>query len=116
MIGAFWDGEGSTNEVQAYEFGQGPPSSRWLEDGSYLRLKNIALGYTFNKSLLENSGIDRLRIYISGTNLWTLTNYSGFDPEIDSNAYASKGDILKGYDYGGYPTAKTYTVGINLSF
>ncbi|QHT71472.1 TonB-dependent receptor [Rhodocytophaga rosea] len=88
-------------------------SSRFVEDASYLRLKNLTLGYNFPASLLEKIKLSNARIYVSGTNLWTLTDYSGYDPE--GNAYGGTTNIV-GVDFGGYPQAKTYTVGLNLGF
>ncbi len=80
-------------------------SDRLVESGSYLRLKNIQLGYTLPKKITEKAGISRCRFYLSGSNLLTWTNYSGYDPEVGS-----------GIDYGNYPQARTYTLGVNLDF
>lgn len=108
----YWNGEGSSNTMQAAGNGPGMMSSRFVEDGSFMRLKNIALGYTFPKSLIQSWHIDNLRIYLSAQNLITITDYSGYDPEINSRS----GNMLLGYDFGGYPTAKTFTVGLSLNF
>ncbi len=89
----------------------GVPNSYYLEDGSYLRLKSLILGYTVPSEKLRRIGIDKLRIYIQGANLFTITKYSGLDPELsgDNNAF--------GIDYGNYPNnQKNYNVGINLTF
>nr|WKN34624.1 TonB-dependent receptor [Tunicatimonas sp. TK19036] len=88
-------------------------SSRFVEDASYLRLKNVTLSYNLPSSILERIRLSNLRIYVSGTNLWTLTNYSGYDPE--GNAYGQTTNIV-GVDFGSYPQAKTYTVGLNIGF
>ncbi len=88
-------------------------SSRFVEDASYLRLKNITLGYELPADAIARIGVSRLRIYGGATNLFTITDYSGYDPE--SNAYAGSTNIV-GIDSGTYPLAKTYTVGINLGF
>jgi TonB-linked SusC/RagA family outer membrane protein len=79
-----------------------------LEDGSYLRLKNVTIGYTLPKSLMTKIGIPDLglRVYVSGENLLTFTQYTGFDPEV--------GNL--GLDAGTYPIARTFTFGINLNF
>jgi len=88
-------------------------SSRVIEDGSYLRLKTLQLGYTFSKKGANKiKKIQSFRIYASGQNLLTFTNYSGYDPEV--NAYASA--LTPGFDYSVYPRAKTMTIGINLNF
>lgn len=87
-------------------------STRLIEDGSYLRVKNVTLGYTLPAQVVESVGIRSLRIYFTATNLFTLTNYSGYDPEVST--YNNLGSI--GADYGTYPTSKTYLFGINLGF
>ena len=89
-------------------------STRFLEDGSYMRLKNITLGYTFDT---KTWGIDRLRLYASVSNVFTITGYSGFDPEMTVSANSSsEGDRANGIDWGTYPAARTYTFGVNLTF
>lgn len=80
-------------------------SDRFLEDGSYLRLKNLQLGYTLPRNLSEKLQISSLRIYVSAQNLLTFTSYSGYDPEVGG-----------GVDYGNYPQSRTYMLGVNLSF
>ena len=87
-------------------------SSRFVEDGSFLRLKNISLGYDFDSSVLKKLGIGSARVYVSGQNLLTVTNYSGVDPEV---GYRSS-NVNLGLDYDSYPNTKAYTVGINLTF
>jgi TonB-linked SusC/RagA family outer membrane protein len=88
-------------------------SSRFVEDASYVRLKNITLGYNLPGTVLKKIGLANARLYVSATNLWTLTDYSGYDPE--GNAYGGTTNIV-GVDFGGYPQAKTYTVGLNFGF
>ena len=89
-------------------------STRFLEDGSYLRLKNLQLGYTFKTS---KWGVERLRLYLAATNLLTFTKYSGSDPEMTVSANAAgEGDRANGIDWGTYPAARTYTFGVNLTF
>lgn len=88
-------------------------SDRYIEDGSYVRLKNVQLGYTFGESLVERFSMSNLRIYVSSDNLFTLTDYTGFDPEIGN----FNGDPLQaGVDYGAYPQARTIIAGININF
>jgi hypothetical protein len=90
-------------------------SSRFLEDGSYVRLKNLQLGYTFK--LPESWNISNLRVYFAATNLFTITGYDGLDPEMTvSTNSASEGDRANGIDWGTYPVAKSYTLGLNLTF
>ena len=79
-------------------------NDRLVEDGSYLRLKNVQLGYTLPTTLVRKAKIEKIRIYVSATNLWTLTDYSGFDPEVGG-----------GVDYGNYPQSRTVTFGLNLN-
>lgn len=107
-----WEGEGTSNTIQAPGESIGPCSSRFIEDGTYVRLKNISLGYTLPTNVTSRWGISNLRVYVSGQNLFTITDYSWYDPEINSRS----GNIMLGCDYGGYPTSKTFTVGVNLSF
>lgn len=90
------------------------PSSRYLDDGSYVRLKNIVLGYNFPKELLSKIKLQSLRIYVQATNLATWTKYKGWDPELNSDAFS--GNITQGYDFYAAPQAKTVTFGINVGF
>jgi TonB-dependent starch-binding outer membrane protein SusC len=86
-------------------------SDFYVEDGSYLRLKNIQLGYTLPQQLSQKAKIERLRIYISAKNLFTFTNYTGFDPEVGETTI-----LERGFDRGTYPQSKLYTIGVNVSF
>jgi len=90
-------------------------SSRYIEDGSYIRLKNISLGYTFKKSVLKKLHLENLRIYANIQNLWTITGYNGYDPEIGANTQDATG-LVYGLDNGRYPSPTTYSLGLNLSF
>lgn len=92
-------------------------SSRWIYDGSYARLKNLALGYTFPKASLDRYRISRLRIYASAQNLLTFTKYEGYDPEVNyQSASGANSNRNLGIDYASYPNAKSYTVGLNVGF
>jgi TonB-linked SusC/RagA family outer membrane protein len=88
-------------------------SDRYIEDGSYLRLKNLILGYTFQPNVLRRLHLTNLRIYANVQNLFTLTKYSGFDPEIGVSTASPN---VYGLDNGRYPSPQIYTVGLNLSF
>lgn len=90
-------------------------SDRYIEDGSYIRLKNIALGYNFPKHLLNNVHLESLRIYVNIQNVYTLTNYSGFDPEIGASTASSTGNVY-GLDNGRYPSPQVYSFGLQISF
>lgn len=85
------------------------PNSYFVEDGSYLRVRNIQLGYSLPTTMLDRVGLDRLRLYVQGANLFTITNYSGVDPELTGSATAF------GIDEGAYPTPKQIILGVNLS-
>ncbi|HSP11589.1 MAG TPA: TonB-dependent receptor [Salegentibacter sp.] len=85
------------------------PNSYFVEDGSYLRAKNVTLGYSLPESFLERIGVDRLRLYVQASNLFTITNYSGVDPELTGTATAF------GIDEGAYPTPRQFIGGINLT-
>ena len=87
-------------------------SSRVIEDGSFLRLKTIQLGYNISSALLKRINISSLKLYASAQNIITWTKYTGFDPEV--SAYNSA--LTPGFDYSVYPRAKTVTVGLNISF
>jgi TonB-dependent starch-binding outer membrane protein SusC len=93
--------------------GQRILSSFHIEDGSYLRIRNISLGYTLPATLTERAYIKKAKIYVAAQNWITFTNYKGFDPEVSRFGTSS---ISQGMDYGGYPTAKTILVGLNLKF
>ena len=108
-----WTGEGTSNRIPRYVQGDGynwQSSDLLVYDGSYLRLKNIQLGYTLPKSLTRKVFVSSLRVYVAAENLLTFTKYHGFDPEISS------GGTSLGIDYGVYPQARTWTVGFNLAF
>jgi TonB-dependent starch-binding outer membrane protein SusC len=91
-------------------------SDRFIEDGSYLRLKNLSIGYTVSSESLKrisNNVVSRLRVYVSSQNLLTFTKYSGYDPEVASKFYNL---LNNGIDYGQYPQARTVLFGVNLGF
>lgn len=88
-------------------------STRFVEDGSYLRLKSLTLAYNINPKKLERMKIQKLSLYVTGQNLLTFTKYSGFDPEV--NAFGRSATEL-GIDYGTYPQSRTITFGVNVEF
>ncbi|MEL6986898.1 MAG: SusC/RagA family TonB-linked outer membrane protein, partial [Bacteroidota bacterium] len=88
-------------------------SDRFVEDGSYIRLQNVTLGYNFPASLCKKLRITNFRIYASAQNLFTITDYSGYDPEIGS---FNQNPLLNGLDNGRFPVARSFTFGANLSF
>jgi len=88
-------------------------SDRFVEDGSYLRLQNVTLGYNFPKRIMNSLNIGSIRLYASGQNLFTLTNYSGYDPEIGS---FNQNPLISGVDNGRFPIARSVTFGLNVNF
>lgn len=88
-------------------------SSRFVEDASYLRLKNVTLSYTLPSYMLENTAIKNVRFYANATNLWTLTNYKGYDPEGNAFGYTTN---IVGVDSGNYPQTRSYTFGVQIGF
>lgn len=106
-----WTGEGSVTDVPRAVFGDpnknARPSNRFVEDGSYVRIKNVTFGYTIPATAAKRVALTRARVYVSAQNLFTLTNYSGNDPELSSPT---------GIDLNVYPQARTFSVGANLTF
>ena len=90
-------------------------STRYIEDGSYLRIKNITLGYTFPKTVLQKVKIDNVRVYMNIQNLYTFTKYTGFDPEVGASTQDSSG-LTFGVDNGRYPSPMTCSFGLNITF
>ena len=88
-------------------------STRFIEDGSFLRIKNITLGYNLPKNIGKRLKVQNLRIYLSSQNLHTWTNYSGYDPEVGSY---NQNPLINGVENGRYPIARSYTFGVNVSF
>ena len=96
------------------------PSTRFLEDGSYFRIRNITLGYNF-KSLIHRADISDLRLYVTAQNALTFTKYPGLDPEIQANSNDTRGlglssDLAVGIDWGTVPAPRTLIVGFKLGF
>lgn len=117
-----WQNVGDVTDVPRVETNGSTNNSRisshYVEDGSYIRLKAITIGYDFSKNLLDRIGISGLRVYATGENLFTITDYSGFDPEVnayggDSNA-GVRNQVL-GVDYGTYPQTRNIIFGIRAS-
>lgn len=92
------------------------PSSYYVEKGSYLRARNLQLGYNLPSAGLNKVGIERLRVYVQAQNLFTITKYSGLDPEITLSNFGSGGDRSIGIDFGAYPAPKTFLLGLSIGF
>ena len=111
----------SNPDTKMSRAGQGLPynnrqtSTRYIEDGSYLRIKNIVFGYTLPKNWLRKVQLENVRVYANIQNLCTITKYTGFDPEVGINPQDASGNTF-GYDQGRYPAPRLISVGLNLSF
>jgi hypothetical protein len=100
------------NNNRRYNLGA---NDRYVEDGSYLRVKNITLGYTLPKSICKKLYVDNLRVYCNIQNLLTFTKYEGYDPEIGASTADTNGYVY-GLDNGRYPSPTVYSFGLSLSF
>jgi hypothetical protein len=112
VLGA-WTGPGTSNSEPIASYGGNNylPSDKFIQNGSFTRVRNVTLGYTLPSGLTQKIAISQLRIYIKGSNMYTLTKFTGYSPEIGS------GDVLSsGIDYGNYPVSSVYSFGINLTF
>ncbi|WP_462253183.1 SusC/RagA family TonB-linked outer membrane protein [Ekhidna sp.] len=104
------DGNGADN-------GETNPNSYFVEDGSYVRLKNLQIGYNLPQSVLSSvKGLESLRVYIQGTNLFTITDYNGFDPEITNRNASAQPNLSMGVDFGRFPLTQVYTIGVKAGF
>lgn len=105
-----WTGEGTSNSMPRAVYSDPNKnvrsSTRFIEDGSYIRLKNVTLGYNLPKRLTGKITASNIRLFVSGQNLLTLTDYTGFDPEVD----------ISGFDLGNYPVTRTISFGIDVNF
>lgn len=112
-----WQNEGDITRIPRAVFGDPSQnsriSSRFIEDGSHLRLRNVTLAYNLPTDLLNRFKVQSMSVYLSGQNLWILTDYSGYDPEVNRDGGSA---ISQGIDYGTYPQAKIFTGGIKLEF
>ncbi|MCL7765070.1 TonB-dependent receptor [Polaribacter sp. Z014] len=111
-----WSPQNPTSEIPVYRGSQTHDNVRgfsdfWLEDGTYIRLRNISLGYTLPKTLVEKMGMTKLRVYVAGQNLVTWTKYTGYDPEVGNNGLSTRG-----IDKGTYPVSSQVRAGIQLEF
>jgi TonB-linked SusC/RagA family outer membrane protein len=111
-----WTGPGSTKDatLPRYSFVDGNNntrvSDRYVEDGSFLKIKNLQLGYSFSPGVLRKANISKIRIYAQARNLLTFTRYSGFDPEISGGIFDT------GIDRGAYPQARSWAIGLDIKF
>ncbi|WP_321287372.1 TonB-dependent receptor [uncultured Sunxiuqinia sp.] len=113
------EGENAKEYWSPFSFGNANivPTAWAIEDGSYLRLQNLTLGYTLPKIISQKASIQKFRVYATVTNLWTLTNYTGYDPEVSSPVRSSStSGLTPGVDYSSYPKSLSWTFGINVTF
>ncbi len=96
------------------------PNSFFVEDGSYLRLKNLQIGYTLPSSITDKANIGSVRVYVQGTNLFTITDYEGFDPELrgfdNTLAATNNGNLTLGVDFQTIPVSRLFSLGVNIKF
>jgi TonB-linked SusC/RagA family outer membrane protein len=91
-------------------------NSRWVEDGSYLRVRDISLSYNFDQEVLDAVNISGLRLYANLKNWFTITDYSGYSPEVNRNINDESVALTQGVDYGSFPQAKSFSIGLNIEF
>jgi TonB-linked SusC/RagA family outer membrane protein len=101
-----------TPEARLFFNNGAQPSSRFIQDGTFVRLRNVTLAYNFPKTLLTKAKIQNLRVYVTGQNLFTWTHYTGWDPEVNADVVVT--NIAQGYDFYSAPQARTITFGINV--
>ena len=112
----YWKTPGQITKIPQPRLYQGNgsiKSSRWVQDGSYFRVKSINLGYNFSRKMINRFKLENARIYVSGNNLLTVTKYTGYDPEVNSGFV---GNLNLGHDFYTPPQARTVTIGVNLGF
>lgn len=115
MLGR-WHGEGTSNRLPALDgnaINWGYVSDLYVEDGDYFRITNITLGVDFKK-IFKSLPLNQLRVYATGENLFTFTNYSGLDPEI--NSYSGAQSWTRGIDIGNYPVSRVFLIGVNIKY
>ncbi|MBD5176218.1 MAG: TonB-dependent receptor [Bacteroidales bacterium] len=107
-----WTGEGTSNRIPIYRLGDSrnwQSSDIYIHNGAYLRMANLTLSYTLPDNILRKTGLSNIRVFVMGENLFTATKYHGFTPEVGDG-------VNIGIDYGNYPEARTFTVGLNVAF
>lgn len=109
-----WTPTNASNDIPSWNgYKKDELYSRFIEDGSFLRLKNISLGYTLPQRWTNKFYVNRLRVYATAQNLFVVTGYSGYDPEVNM---ASSNPMTPGLDWGAYPKSKIFTFGIDVTF
>ena len=112
-----WNGPNTSNSIPRMTTKRNNLNHRtsdlFIENGSFLRLKNLSLGYTLNESVAKRIGVNRIKVYVTGQNVLTFTKYSGLDPEL---GYANDGNRQLGVDYAQYPQSRSWIFGLNVTF
>jgi hypothetical protein len=112
-----WTGPNSSNSIPRMTTKRNNLNHRtsdmFIEDGSFLRLKNLSFGYTLNEGVAKRIGVSRIKFYVTGQNVLTFTKYSGLDPEL---GYANDGNRQLGVDYAQYPQSRSWIFGLNVTF
>ena len=113
-----WTPDNPTNDLWGIKGGSTESNTAYIEDGSFLRLSNVTLGYNLPKELMKKWNISNARIFVSGDNLHVWTNYSGYDPEVSVGIANSSNNygLTPGIDFGAYPRSRTFRLGIKLDF
>lgn len=109
--GAYREAQGLTSTLNFG--GDSGATSRWVEDASFIRLKTATLAYTLDRALVSSIGFQKARVFMSGTNIFTITDYTGYDPEVAAFTW---NDATIGVDFSAYPPARTLTLGVELTF
>jgi hypothetical protein len=112
VLGA-WTGPGTSNSEPRATYGGNNylPSDKFIQDGSFTRLRNVTLGYTLPSTITKKIAISQLRIYVKGSNIYTIAKFTGYTPEIGGSTVVSNN-----IDFGTYPVSSVYSFGINLTF
>jgi TonB-linked SusC/RagA family outer membrane protein len=117
-----WHGEGTSNTIPRVTLEPGKNyetvSDLQIQDGDYLKIRSVSIGYDFTKTLLKNLPVEKLRIYLAANNLYTFTKYTGLDPEVGYGDYDEErpANFSTGIDIGYYPVPRTYMIGLNVNF
>jgi hypothetical protein len=119
---AYWNegGNGQSAKEMWSPFSTGDavvvPTDWAMDDASFLRLQSVTVGYTLPKNITNKFGVQRLRLYVTGTNLFVITSYPGFDPEVSSYARnSSYSGLTPGIDFSSYPKSRAFTFGLNVT-
>ncbi len=115
-----WNGEGTSNSIPRMTTNRDNLNHRtsdlFVENGGFFRLKNLSIGYNLPLEIINSIGIEKCRIYVTGQNVFTITDYSGMDPELGYINQGRNGNLQKNVDYAQYPQARTFTLGTTIKF